>query len=504
MEHATRAAFTLLFTCVCTFAAASAVGQSFPYTAAVDAQAPFYGQPQVGGLPAGQLPAGSRVEVYRHDGDWLAIRPPQGSFSWVSARDVEPTDQAGVVRARASGAICWIGHAGSEERTITQVTLNQGELLQTHGDSLVGDEDQVRQWYKIKPPAGEFRFIHKRHVNAGAGSAALPTASTDNAGSSKADMAADAHGWEARAVSPPAMRAAPSGIPSPTTTPAMPALPNAVMPASATATVQQRLAQIDQQLAAMLAYPPNRWNPGAVTPELQTLTATAPTAELREQARMLWAQAMRSEQVKQGYAQVAASFQAAVRPATANVASRASQPQSQVAPVSYYTATRSPYAQGASQARGPLHVSPEFQPLAPRNLLARVRQAAYTVTGAVQAGGTAATYGRIEERQNPTSAAGQPQVIASPVDENGYAGSGWLMPLVARSQLPRESRAGVPPLALTDDEGNVKFLVTPSAGISLREYLRKEVGIVGPVSKLPDIETPHITAQRAVILERHE
>ena len=78
------------------------------------------------------------------------------------------------------------------------------------------------------------------------------------------------------------------------------------------------------------------------------------------------------------------------------------------------------------------------------------------------------------------------------------------MPLVARSQMRRESRGDVPPLALTDDEGNVKFLVTPSSGISLREHLRKEVGIIGPVSKLPDIETPHIIAQRAVVLGRHE
>ncbi len=96
----------------------------------------------------------------------------------------------------------------------------------------------------------------------------------------------------------------------------------------------------------------------------------------------------------------------------------------------------------------------------------------------------------------------------TPVDAEaeaaGYAGTGWLMPLVNRSQLSRDGRSGVPPFALTDDAGNVKFLVTPTPGLSVSEYARKKVGIVGPVGQLPNLSNPHVTAQRVVVLDRHD
>ena len=406
---------------------------------------------------------------------------------------MEATNQTGVVRVRQSGARCWVGHTGSEDRTVSQVTLDEGELLQVTGDSLVGNENEVQQWYRIAPPAGEFRFVHTRHVNA------VPAAPVGTG------VPALSAGWSTRGN----VNNAPNNTPQPVQvavvqTPVVPtaaAIPTtAIAPATSTAeaAARQRLETIDGHLATMLAYPPNMWNPTAVIPELQSLAATAPTTELRTQAQQLWAQALKSQQVQQGYAQVAAGIQTTVQPAVAQMPITSQQPtvpmgQPAVQRASYYVETPSPYTQG------PLHVSPEFRPLAPRNLIARMREATGQVADAFQPGGQASVYGRGD---GPSTA--EPEVIDWPVDENGHVGKGWLMPLVARSQLPVESRAGVPPLALTDDEGNVKFLVTPSSGVNLREYLRKEVGIVGPVSKLPDLATPHITAQRVVVLERHE
>jgi hypothetical protein len=78
------------------------------------------------------------------------------------------------------------------------------------------------------------------------------------------------------------------------------------------------------------------------------------------------------------------------------------------------------------------------------------------------------------------------------------------MPLVNRSQISRDGRSGVPPYALTDDEGNVKFLITPTPGLSVSEYARKKVGVIGPVGQLPNLTNPHLTAERIVVLDRHE
>jgi uncharacterized protein YgiM (DUF1202 family) len=37
-----------------------------------------------------ELEPGTHVEVYRRDaGDWLAIRPPEGSFSWIPQAELE-------------------------------------------------------------------------------------------------------------------------------------------------------------------------------------------------------------------------------------------------------------------------------------------------------------------------------------------------------------------------------------------------------------------------------
>ena len=494
-----RFVMVLVAACVCMHVATTAVAQQFPYTLKVAAETPYYGQAKISGPAAGQLPAGSAMEVYRHDGEWLAIRPPAGSYSWVSTRDVEATNQSGVVRVRAGSATCWVGHTGTENRTVSQVSLEQGELLQVVGDSLEGNETEVQQWYRVAPPAGEFRFVHSRHVNnppapapIGTGVSAL-SAGWSSRGSA---VAAPKQVVPSESVTPPVAN---NSMPMPTPMPlpvATQAATNIVASSvSAVSTTQaaarERLTVIDSHLATMLAYPPNMWNPQAVVPELQTLMASAPTAELRAQAQKLLEQALRSQQVQQGYAQVAAGIQTSVQPAAYQVpaAEPVPQPAAQqaVRPASYYVEQPSPYSQG------PLGISPEFRPLAPRNVIARMREA-------FQPGGQAGDYGR----GTPTPASQESEVIDWPVDENGHAGTGWLMPLVERSQLPIESRAGVPPLALTDDEGNVQFLVTPAPGSSMREYLRKEVGIVGPVSKLPDLETPHITAQRVVVLNRHE
>src|SRR5882672_3988268 len=59
-----------------------------------------------------RLPRGALVEVYREEASgWLAIRPPEGSFSWVPAEFIERLqreDQLGKTK-EAVGA--WIGTA---------------------------------------------------------------------------------------------------------------------------------------------------------------------------------------------------------------------------------------------------------------------------------------------------------------------------------------------------------------------------------------------------------
>src|SRR5439155_17342849 len=56
-----------------------------------------------------RLPCGTKVEIYREEpSGWLAIRPPEGSFSWVPGEFVERVDGDALGRiTEPTGA--WVG-----------------------------------------------------------------------------------------------------------------------------------------------------------------------------------------------------------------------------------------------------------------------------------------------------------------------------------------------------------------------------------------------------------
>src|SRR6266478_506683 len=72
--------------------AAPSRADEFPYTACVNSAEVFLRSgPGKNYYPTDKLDKGTKVEVYRQDpGGWCAIRPPAHSFSWVSARQLDP------------------------------------------------------------------------------------------------------------------------------------------------------------------------------------------------------------------------------------------------------------------------------------------------------------------------------------------------------------------------------------------------------------------------------
>ncbi|MHB8972422.1 MAG: SH3 domain-containing protein [Pirellulaceae bacterium] len=111
-----------------------------------------------------RLPRGTRVEVYRHDpGGWLAIRPPEGSFSWMTARHLEMTSERSVAKVTLDGAVAWVGSTNTGVAQYKwQVRLDRGEQVEVLGEQAmsVGPGFATETYFKIAPPAGEFRWIH--------------------------------------------------------------------------------------------------------------------------------------------------------------------------------------------------------------------------------------------------------------------------------------------------------------------------------------------------------
>jgi len=77
-----------------------------------------------------------------------------------------------------------------------------------------------------------------------------------------------------------------------------------------------------------------------------------------------------------------------------------------------------------------------------------------------------------------------------------FDGTGWLLPV-------HSTRRASPPYALLDHEGRILQFVSPSPGLNLHRYLKKEVGIYGQRAYLPSLDKPHVTAHRVVELDRH-
>jgi len=105
--------------------------------------------------PTGQIPQGYAVEVYRHDGDgWCAVRPPEGSFSWLPSHQVRPTN-AGIVEVVDDHVVARVGSTLSPSRSAVQVLLPKGERMEL----IPVNENDDPRWVRIAAPAGEFRWV---------------------------------------------------------------------------------------------------------------------------------------------------------------------------------------------------------------------------------------------------------------------------------------------------------------------------------------------------------
>jgi uncharacterized protein YgiM (DUF1202 family) len=114
-----------------------------------------------------ELEPGTRVEVYRREaGAWLAIRPPEGSFSWIPEADLEMTEEPAIAEITSEEAKSWLGSRAERiKQHKSHVTLARGERVEVLGKKQVeGADGKTQLWLKIAPPAGEFRWVQGRQV----------------------------------------------------------------------------------------------------------------------------------------------------------------------------------------------------------------------------------------------------------------------------------------------------------------------------------------------------
>jgi len=116
---------------------------------------------------------GEKVEVYEEKDGFFAVRPPKGSFSWISALYVEIELPVGGVNPKngvvgtvvSEGLASRIGCENTEICDTIQVKLKKGERVLLLGELETPENSVSPLWYKIAPPNGEFRWIHGSEVS---------------------------------------------------------------------------------------------------------------------------------------------------------------------------------------------------------------------------------------------------------------------------------------------------------------------------------------------------
>lgn len=120
--------------------------------------------------PTERLMAGATVEVWAVDpSGYVAVRPVEGSYSWLRACDVDPVSTLGdppngpapgrgIGVIVTDGAVSRVGSQLNDLRHVAQVSLEAGERVQVIDEVRIAAGRHAGLWVRIEPPAGEFRW----------------------------------------------------------------------------------------------------------------------------------------------------------------------------------------------------------------------------------------------------------------------------------------------------------------------------------------------------------
>lgn len=425
---------------------------ALPYTASViSAKAVVRSGAGLEFYETDKLAKGDQVEVHRHDSDgWCAVRPPAGSFSWVPARYVKvgspqvPANVGGIEKRVASR----IGSNLSAARSSVSVYLEPGELVEI----LEVVEGGSKPWYKIAPPSGEFRWIHRRFLSAEA------LANVEEAAPRTEDRGARDEGTVAK-VAP--AEAAPSKVEKKWT--------------SKSATVARPPAS--EAPAKEAAAPAN-------TKSAAIASAVAKSAQRTD-----------SEKSKSGAAEKTSAEPVKEEPSAPTVVAQLGALNLRLAaevahePIEWQLSPLRDEAKRLLEAAA----SPDERDRAQLMLeriarfedLRRRRQSTDGLAAAPADAGNSLTGPSAE------SAKGEPIE-----DDPRFDGSGKLISV-------HSSKPEAPRYALTDDDNRVVMLISPSPGVNLQAHVGNRVGIRGIRGYVPGVDKPHLTAQRVTSLGRH-
>ena len=526
MRWPLAASMALLTIAVVALPAPQAWGaRSFPYTAYITNKDVYVRSgPGQDYYPTDKLKTGDPVEVYRHDpGGWYAIRPPKGSFSWLSGRyldfDRRSPKVPGLAKVKGDRVAARVGSRFNSVRDVIQVRLHDQEMVEVIEERSTGDQ----KWYKIVPPSGEFRWVFGKYVDpdypanglrkAPAGSSPLVqhrSKSTD-LNPTGLDAAPEMADIEQLADTPPRDGREADEAEQTSWSDA----PRTLREPAAARPLRSAVAQADDQRAA--EQQPEEQRPG----ELPPLDAVADqTEELSDGTTVETAQYLAPSSASGGPAPRFRPTQSAPRVARVPVRDR--------------TPVTSRVPDGPDESQVMRHLSPEeFEDEVQRldlelatmvteeptawtfgELRPQTEELLATAQTALERGRARLVLNKIArfedikqrfdsvntmreqtEQSNQQLSALKPKVTAaSAAEDDRFDGVGHLTRVAS-------TRLGDPRYVLLDPNGQVACYVTPAPGLGLKHYLGHRIGVVGTRGFLAEQNAPHVMAKHVNVLD---
>lgn len=391
---------------------------AFPATATLRSEASVRSGPGELFYETSRLSAGDAVQVFSiSETDWCAIRPPIGSFSWVNGKTLY-VGLDGIGVATTDGADVRVGSEITDQCGTIQVALQSDERVRVLDRVRVDDDAESPIWYKIAPPSGEFRYIHRDYLDV-----AISGMPTPRARPQPAAILPVAYEVELSVTSAP---------------PVVPALASVAPPV-----IRRPFAEAYQELrdevGLAMRQPTEDWVFETLHQQAEQLITIAPSEPERAQVQQLALALSKTQLVRKELTQRRALAQIG-SPARAHAATPA------------LTSLQSPSTSAmASPLVNPLPVTASPQTMRPVGYRAGNHATAPTTTPFVMF----------------PSATSSAAPSAAPFAVEGTLGRFAPAP------------AGYPPYAVLDANQQVVCLVTPQRGVPLDTLVGKRVGLQG-------------------------
>jgi uncharacterized protein YraI len=437
---------TLLLLCSLPMTAA-AEPPSFPYKAYINADGVYVRSgPGNNYYPTDKLDSGAEVEVHRHDpGGWFAIRPPEGSFTWVSNRYLD-IGRDGLATINADRVAARVGSRFSDIRDVIQIRLERGELVEILETKTIPGDPESTTWCKIAPPSGEFRWVFGKYVDPVYAQAGIRRASRE---ANPMVPPPDDRGPAPMAYATPAPRVAgmhPLPPPDETSPGLAPRLAEAKpggpepppMRRLSPEEFQAELDRLNLEFSTMLVEEPTVWECQSLLLRGEELLAQAETAVERGRTRLLVNRIRQAHDIEER--------QKAITTAQLD----AERQDRLLADLSHLREPVDPPG------------GPTGAPLKPQS-----------------------------GRPSPKPAGKRPAMAA----DRRFDGMGRLTRVVP-------PKLGAPQYALVDDKGAVRCYVTPAPGVNLQYYVGRRVGINGTRGFMPEQKAQHVTAKHITNLDQ--